>query len=105
MTSAELKSLLLSIASAIDAGAKIYSNDVDQGLIKMLSGLDDKSITLIAAILQVPEETLKAIIPDAIKLLNMMDILYGTSEYERISGFCRGLANKPILLAMISRML
>lgn len=103
MTSTELKETLNSIADTLDDGAKVFPFDLNEEAIKLISNLDDTSIKLLAALLNMPVENLKSLIPNVVNLLQTGEKLFGTDQHVKISNFCRALSNRPVILAMIAR--
>jgi len=103
MDSSELKQILLSVANTLDQGAKIFPLDLDRELIALLSNLDETSAKLIATVLNMPVDDFKALVPNIINLLQAAHDLFATNQHTKISNFCRSLANRPIILSMISK--
>jgi len=103
MNSNELKSILISVADTLDAGVKIFPSELDTYLINLLSNMDDTSAKLIATVLNMPVTDFKELVPNVIQLLVAARTLFVTDQHRNISNFCRSLANRPIVLAMISK--
>src|ERR1051326_8674952 len=104
MTSTELKDLLLSIAGTLEVGQKVFPMKIDEVLIKILSNMDDTSTQIMSLLLHVSADELKAAIPETLKLAQPAQELFGTAEAAQISSFCRRIADRPMLLMMISKL-
>lgn len=103
MTSNELKGILNSIADSLDQGANVFPYDLDKELINLLSNLDDTSAKILSTILNMSVEDFNKLVPNIIKLLNAAHNLFATNQHTKIAYFCRALANRPFVLAMISK--
>ena len=103
MTNVELKNILTSIANTLEQGEKIFPYELDRELVQLLSNLDDTSAKLIATVLNMPVEDFKKLVPNIISLLKAAHDLFATDQDKRIINFCRALANRPIVLSMISK--
>lgn len=103
MNSKELRKILLSIADTLDQGANVFPLDLDRQLVALLSNLDETSAKLIATVLNMKVEDFRALVPNIINLLNAAHDLFATDQHVKISNFCRALANRPLILAMISK--
>lgn len=103
MTTDELRSVLLSIANTLDQGATIFPSDLDKVLINLLSNLDDTSTKILATVLNMPVDQFKSLVPNVINLLKAAENLFETNQHAQISHFCRALASRPFVLAIIAR--
>lgn len=105
MDSTQLKTTLISLANTIDQAAKIFPVNLDTQIVQILSNLDDTTAKIIATLLNMNIDDLKKLVPDLINLFNTSREFFTTGEYQKVSGFCRALANRPFILALIAKII
>lgn len=101
MTSNELKGVLNSIADSLDQGANVFPYKLDKELISLLKNLDDTSAKILSTVLNMSVEDFKKLVPNIISLLEAAHDLFATDQHVKISKFCRALANRNFVIAMI----
>lgn len=106
MTSAELKQTLIDIAQALQAIEQIWPKNANlPEMVQVLNTLNDPSLQVISALVRIPVNDLKGMIPNIVKMVESTDHIFSTGEGTTLANMLNGLSNRPIILAMIARFL
>jgi hypothetical protein len=108
----DTKSLLNSIATALNSLKSILVPSINDEVIKLLELLyiDDSTISLLASIIRIgipsmTDEMLKKDIRSLIDTFGVIQKMVASGDLDSMERFCKEIQHRPVILAIISRLL
>ena|SRR5579859_1031058 len=110
MTSTELKQLLDSAANAMTTLKDILPPDTDQRILDFLGVIDSNTLDYLLPLVKIsnPNLTKDELAKDVASItqsLTTIKQLIVSGELDKTIGICQSLENKPIILAIVSRLI
>lgn len=108
----DTKSLLNSIATALNSLKSILVPSVNDEVIKLLELLytDNSTIALLASIVRIgipsmTDDMFKNDVKSLIETFGVIKKMVDSGDLESMERFCKDIQNRPVILAVISRLL
>ena len=95
---------MVSVSAIIDAATPLFPTSLDDKIIQFFAGLDDNAIQTIAKLLNVSADTIKANTTNIGDTLQKLDTFFTNGQAAKLSAVCKALSNRPVVLAIIARL-
>jgi hypothetical protein len=102
MTSDDIKNILESVATVMEAIAAKYPIDLMQKIEAYLSSMSDANVEFLGTLLGIDLTSLKIDIDKGLAVMQTLDKLFGTDQAQQSADFARKLENRPLVLKFLA---